>query len=112
MCGGTWFLRARYERRWSLQCAHRNVSVYPLAEVELKVGEVQITVEAAVSETLTMSVLLGTDVPELEEVLHGGSLEALAVVTWGQEERQRHKEATQLQRQRASKELPEPPAAG
>ena len=43
--------------------------LYPLADISLEVNEKQITVEAAVSDTLPMSVLLGTDTPELAELL-------------------------------------------
>jgi len=54
-----------------IQCAHGDVVAYPLANVELEVQGVTVTVEAAVSNTLPQSVLLGTDVPELFSLLGG-----------------------------------------
>ena len=52
-----------------IQCAHGNAVAYPLANVDLEVQGVTVTVETAVSETLPQSVLLGTDVPELLSLL-------------------------------------------
>ena len=43
--------------------------LYPLADVQLEVDGLDLTVEAAVSETLPSSVLLGTDVAELATLL-------------------------------------------
>ena len=43
--------------------------LYPLANMELVVDGIPLQVEAAVSDTLPVSVLLGTDVPELETLL-------------------------------------------
>ena len=66
----------------TVQCAHGDTVVYPLANVELEVHGQAVSVEAAVSETLPQSVLLGTDVPELLNLLRandGG--QALMVVT-------------------------------
>ena len=45
--------------------------MYPLASVEICLGLTVFTVEAAVSDWLPMSVLLGTDVPQLVELLNG-----------------------------------------
>jgi hypothetical protein len=65
-----------------IQCAHGDTTWYPLAEVELSVEGKKITVEAAVSETLPQSVLLGIDVPELEDLMiNKSSDEAFAVTT-------------------------------
>lgn len=69
----------------AIRCAHGITVLYPLTEISLKVAGCHITVEAAVSETLPMSVLLGTDVPELTELLveqtSKRSEEAYAVTT-------------------------------
>ena len=54
-----------------IQCAHGDAVAYPLANVDLEVQGVTVTVEAAVSEILPQSVLLGTDVPELMSLLKG-----------------------------------------
>ena len=53
----------------TLRCAHRDTVLYPLADVTMDVGGVAIQVRAAVSDTLPVSVLLGTDVCELGRLL-------------------------------------------
>ena len=53
----------------AIHCAHGDTVLYPLAKISLVVGGRPIEVEAAISETLPMSVLLGTDIPELPELL-------------------------------------------
>ena len=45
--------------------------MYPLANIEVQLGGMAFMVEAAVSDRLPMSVLLGTDVPQLVELLNG-----------------------------------------
>ena len=64
---------------------------YPLATVDISVGGQQFTVEAGVADALPASVLLGTDVPNLVELLDsdsvrqsGGSEAVLAVMTRAQ----------------------------
>ena len=52
-----------------VQCAHGDTVAYPLAVVELIVDGLPLTVEAALSDTLPTAVLLGRDVPELNELL-------------------------------------------
>ena len=52
-------------------CAHGDTVLYPLAEVTMEIEGKPIEIEAAVSDTLPMSVLLGTDNPELSELLTG-----------------------------------------
>ena len=49
----------------TITCAHGDIKVHPLAEVEVELDGVHLCVEAALSEELPVSVLLGTDVPEL-----------------------------------------------
>ena len=48
-----------------IRCAHGDEVSYPVAEVEITVGDRIMQVEAGVSHTLPVSVLLGTDVPQL-----------------------------------------------
>jgi len=48
-----------------VHCAHGDAREYPVANVEISVQERVIMVEAAVSDKLPHTVLLGTDVPEL-----------------------------------------------
>lgn len=53
----------------AIRCAHGNSVLYPLAQIAEEVEGLHIDVEAAVSSTLPMGVLLRTDTPELEELL-------------------------------------------
>ena len=55
-------------------CAHGDTVLYPLARVRIDVEGVDMEVRAAVSESLPVSVLLGTDVPELGRLLHSNPL--------------------------------------
>ena len=52
-----------------IRCAHGDTVLYPLAEVEMKIHGETIQVKAAVSDNLPMGALLGTDVPELNDLL-------------------------------------------
>ena len=54
-----------------LRCTHGDVVTYPLTDLELEVGGVTMKVTAAVVDKLPVSVLLGTDVPQLEILLAG-----------------------------------------
>ena len=56
------------------RCAHGDTVLYPLASVEHEVDGQHITAEAAVSDSLPMAVLLGTDIPELPQLLGSGLL--------------------------------------
>ena len=76
------------EETITVQCAQGDVVTYPLAKVELEVKGRALTVKAAVSDTLPQSVLLGTDVPDLSELLRPERQEkALTVVTRSQTKR-------------------------
>ena len=55
----------------TIWCAHGDSVLYPLANVNLVVDGVPLTVGAAVSKSLPVSVLLGTDVPELAKFVGG-----------------------------------------
>ena len=91
----------------TIRCAHGDTVLYPIADVEMEVGGRRIQVEAAVSDTLPVSVLLGTDVAELGNLLGGGIVSrpsehkdrALVVTTRAQASRQEMEEATQRQRE-------------
>ena len=52
-----------------IRCAHGDTVMYPLANIEVQLGVMAFMVEAAVSDHLPMSVL-GTDVPQLVELLN------------------------------------------
>ena len=50
-------------------CAHGDTVLYPVAQLELEVDGLPLCVEAAVSKSLPVPVLLGTDVAELHQLL-------------------------------------------
>ena len=92
----------------TIRCAHGDTVLYPLANVKLEVGGREVEVEAAISDTLPMSVLLGTDVAELGELLGLDktkpipSEDAFVVITRAQSKQRREEERTQQQRELAS----------
>ena len=53
----------------AIRCAHGDTVLYPLAKIALEVEGQKMVVEAGVSNSLPMSVLLGTDNPELLGIL-------------------------------------------
>ena len=52
-----------------IQCAHGDAIAYPLANIKLEIQGKPVLVNAAVSDTLPQSVLVGTDVPGMLEML-------------------------------------------
>eukprot|EP00731_Ephydatia_muelleri_P002492 Em0001g2492a len=52
-----------------VRCAHGDSVLYPMAEVNIEVDGCTISAVAAVSDTVPMDVLLGTDVPEVGKLL-------------------------------------------
>ena len=52
-----------------IQCAYGDAIAYPLAAMELEIQGKPVLVNAAVSDTLPQSVLVGTDVPGMLEML-------------------------------------------
>lgn len=46
-----------------IRCAHGDMVLYPLAEIDMEVDGVLVSADAAVSEALPVPVLSGTDVP-------------------------------------------------
>ena len=53
----------------AIRCAHGDTELYPLAQISMEVEGRPIEVEAGVSNTLPMGVLLGTDTKELVDLL-------------------------------------------
>ena len=53
----------------TIRYSHGDIALYPLADVSIEVEEIAFKVRAALSQTLPVSVLLGTDVPQLGELL-------------------------------------------
>ena len=52
-----------------IQCAYGHAIAYPLAAIELEIQGKPVLVNAAVLDTLPRSVLVGTDVPGMLEML-------------------------------------------
>ena len=82
----------------TVQCAHGDVVTYPLARVELEVEGRVLTVEAAVSDTLSQLVLLGTNVKDLSELLKAERRrKALMVVTRSQARKEISSNSVQME---------------
>ena len=92
------------EERWLegestvIQCAHGDAIAYPLATIELEIQGRPVLVDAAVSDTLPQSALVGIDVPGLLEMLQGSGTKeplekALVVMTRSRTWRQPVEEA-------------------
>ena len=100
----------------TVRCVHGDTVLYPLAEVVLQVDGVDVKTIAAVSNTLPVSVLLGTDVPELNCLLQSnpssmhtrGVEEALVVMTWAQSKREKMEEKAQAEKEEISGTRPSP----
>jgi len=84
----------------TIRCAHGDTVLYPLAQVHLEVDGHSLNITAAVAERLPVSVLLGTDVPLLTELLSGklatmkpvSKIENALVVTRAQAKKQLEEE--------------------
>ena len=63
----------RADGETTITCAHGDRVVYPLTAVSVGVGSQHLIVRAGVSRTLPVPVLLGQDVPELEQLLESES---------------------------------------
>ena len=93
----------------TIRCAHGDTVLYPLAEVDMELQGMKIKVEAAVSPNLPASVLLGTDVPVLKELL-GDSIKlegrreevVLVTVTRAQKKKQLIEEDAERQQEQES----------
>ena len=98
-------------RAVTVRCAHGDTVLYPLAQVELKLDGVAVQVEVAVSDSLPVSVLLGTDVPELGELLHSSAntVHSALVVTRAQARRDEEEEEARVRRDEESGVVPNTP---
>ena len=93
----------------TVQCAHGDIVTYPIASVELEVQGRALTVEAAVSDQLPSSVLLGTDVLGLSELLQSKrDNTALMAVTRSQTKRSQANEANLREVSLMHKDTPPP----
>ena len=86
----------------AVRCVHGDTVLYHLALVHLEINGHHLDVEAALSETLPMPVLLGTDVPQLQDFIGQaffresqpqGTEDVFAVTTRAQFLRQTEQEA-------------------
>ena len=93
-----------------LRCAHGDVVTYPLATVKLDIEGVVLPATAAVAEKLPISVLLGTDVPELGKLLNQPPQEQpdALVVTRAQAKANEQTEAEAQDKQEQSQVHPNP----
>uniref|UniRef100_A0A1X7U5C1 CCHC-type domain-containing protein n=1 Tax=Amphimedon queenslandica TaxID=400682 RepID=A0A1X7U5C1_AMPQE len=80
----------------ALQCAHRDVTKYPVAEVDIELKGIRKRVKVGVSDTLPKSVLAGTDV--LAE-FGAKTVEDCMVMTRSQQARELEEEAERMRRQ-------------
>ena len=100
-------------RRASICCAHGGILQYPIADVQIRMGDMEFTVKAGVSDRLPRSVLLGTDVPAWRELLNGalaedgGCLPAL-IVTRAQRAAMEKEEAERVEKEVAPGAKPSP----
>ena len=70
-------------------CAHGDTVVYPLARIQVEVNGTTHEVEAAVSRTLPLSMLMGTDVPVLPALVTNKLGDSLSGYDKSQEESSR-----------------------
>ena len=98
----------------TIRCAHGDTVLYPLAKVQMEVDGIPIQVEAAVSTTLPRSVLLGEDVPELQQLIgstarsDSGSEDVMVVVTRAQAKKQLEEELISREQEVLSGAQPSP----
>ena len=96
----------------TIQCAHGDTVLYPLANIDLQVDGLQTSVEADVSERLPVAVLLGKHVSEFAQLLGkkeasqgAGEQQGEAMVVVARAQAHRHLEEEFLRRE---KELDKP----
>ena len=91
------------EEAVAIRCAHGDTLLYPLAQVSMVVDGISIEAEAAVSSTLPMGVLLGTDTKEqLMELLMDNTQvgEAYAVTTRAAKKKEEEEEKKTVEKER------------
>ena len=95
-----------------VRCSHGDVTFYPLANVRLCIQGTEFTIRAALSPTLPVSVLLGTDTPHLGQLLSvqapGGHLAEAMIVTRAQAKARQEAEADRIRREAESGASPTP----
>ena len=99
----------------TVRCSHGDVTLYPFADVHVQVDGIEFTIRSTLSQILPVSVLLGTDVPDLGRLLtrpgvgtsHSEPAEAM-VVTRAQAREREKADAYQQLREKASAVCPTP----
>ena len=87
----------------AIRCAHGDTVLYPVALLQNVIGTRTMEVRAAVSKTLPVDVLLGTDVPELPELLRtDSSVDPMAVMTRAQRHQMLTEEMNTCEREQES----------
>ena len=66
----------------TIWCAHGDTVLYHMTQLQLEVDEIPACVEAAVSKSLPMPVLLGTDVAELHQLLGKSTAYPQMKIAW------------------------------
>ena len=94
-----------------IRCVHGDVTTYPLAKVHLEIGGVGVEAIAAVSRTLPVSALVGTDIPQLGPLINTSPNPNAAnhwalVVTRAQAKRNAAEEDDNCQRDQQSGVIP------
>ena len=93
-----------------IRCAHGDTVVYPLALVDITLGGCSVQMEAAVSETLPLDALLGTDVPVLKQLIDEATAETVEegflVTTRVQSKRRAQEEQFQQEKEKKSGATP------
>ena len=97
-----------------VRCAHGDIITYPIAEIEIEVGGRHYMVEAGVVDRLPVSVLLGWDNPDLEDLLQekegleSEAAEVMAVTTRAQKKKQEEELARLGEQDKQSGAIPKP----
>ena len=87
----------------AIRCAHEDTVLYLVALLQVVVGTRTMEVRAAVSETLPVDVLMGTDVPELPELLcTASSADVMSVMTRAQRRQMLTEEMDTYQKEQKS----------
>ena len=99
----------------AIRCTHGDMTLYPLAEIDMELEGLKMKVTAAVSDRLPVSVLLGTDTPELSMLLrfdltttHTTAVEEALVMTRAQLRAQEEEEKDTAAAEELSGAVPSP----
>ena len=89
----------------TIRCAHGDVVLYPLAMVEIQMDNRTMELQVAVSDTLPVDVLLGTDAPGFATILDGASSiqetkEAMVVTTRSRKQQKQEEDEQSRDRER------------